>query len=89
MVHDLLIYIGVEYKDLSMVGADYLFVSVKGCQLSLVIVDAQKLWPVYRNGTEWFNASMNSLPSLATCFSLKTFREILIPHDINSAHCSS
>ncbi|KAI9547233.1 hypothetical protein NQZ68_018435 [Dissostichus eleginoides] len=38
-----------------------------------------------RNDTGWLNASMNSLPSLAACFSLQTFGEIFIPHDINSA----
>ncbi|KAK1885165.1 Structural maintenance of chromosomes flexible hinge domain containing protein 1 [Dissostichus eleginoides] len=45
----------------------------------------RKLRPVSRNDTGWLNVSMNSLPSLAACFSLQTLGEIFIPHDIDSA----
>ncbi|XP_034006015.1 uncharacterized protein LOC117498063 [Trematomus bernacchii] len=75
-------------------NTDYLFASVEGChtgcqegeQFSLLVFNAQKLWPVSRNDTGWLNVSMNSLPSLAACFSLQTFGEIFIPHDIDSAN---
>ncbi|KAI9544031.1 hypothetical protein NQZ68_005080 [Dissostichus eleginoides] len=57
----------------------------EGEQFSLLVFNAQKLWPVSRNETGSLNVSMNSLPSLAACFSLQTFGEIFIPHDIDSA----
>ena len=73
-------------------NTDYLFASVESChtgcqeeQFSPLVFNAQKLWPVSRNDSGWLNASMNSLLSLAACFSLQPFGEIFIPHDIDSA----
>ena len=76
-----------------MMGADNLLASVKSCstscqegeQLNLVVIDTEKLLPVSRNGIMWLNTSTNSLPSLAACFSLQTFRKIFISHHIQAA----
>ena len=85
--------LGLSIENFSMMGADYLFVSVKGShtrcqekeQLNLVTVDVKKLFPPSRNGTGWLNTSRNSFASPSACFCLQTFRVILIPHDLQSA----
>ena len=74
-------------EDLIMMGADYVFISVKGChpscqegeQLCLVVVDAQKLQPALHEW-HWMAQRVCELSSLSCCpFQPSGFREDIHP----------